>query len=300
MSNINAKNIISDNITVTNLNVTYINGVKYEANRCGNCNKGYYVPCPDCDYAGPDVCDCGEPCDSHEPDVCDCFVPCGGGIGPTGPTGQSNQTASSINITDVNTNAIFYPTFVAGSGNQSLLADITTSPLTYNPSTAVMSFNAPPISSDNATGTGQLVRWDNFTSPISYNPVLTDSGGNNLNSGNYVVRVGRYIQIGNLVWFQVRIQISGKGGLGLTVNDIRITLPTTSSNITDLAQSISIGNITSMTTSIVSAFGQIPAGSGINYFVIPIKTGASVVTMTARVGDISTTFQIRAGGFYFA
>jgi hypothetical protein len=74
--------------------VTYINGVPYVANQCGNCNKGYYVPCSDCDYAGPDICDCGEPCESYVPDVCDCFVPCNGGgggahggIGPTGPTG---------------------------------------------------------------------------------------------------------------------------------------------------------------------------------------------------------------------
>jgi hypothetical protein len=64
MSNINAKNIISENITVTNLNVTYINGAPYVPNPCNNpCNKGgYYVACPDCDYAGPDDCDCGNTC----------------------------------------------------------------------------------------------------------------------------------------------------------------------------------------------------------------------------------------------
>jgi hypothetical protein len=75
MSNINSKNIVSENITVTNLNVTYINGSPYIANKCGNCNTGYYTPCPDCDYVGPDVCECGEPCESYVPDVCDCYVP---------------------------------------------------------------------------------------------------------------------------------------------------------------------------------------------------------------------------------
>jgi hypothetical protein len=59
MSNINA-----NNITVTNLNVTYINGVLYTPNPCSNpCSKGYYVPCPDCDYNGPDECECGNTCD---------------------------------------------------------------------------------------------------------------------------------------------------------------------------------------------------------------------------------------------
>ena len=102
MSNINAKNIISENITVTNLNVTYINGQPYVANKCGTCNSGYYVPCPDCDYTGPDICDCGNPCESYEPDVCDCFVECNsggaGGTGPTGPpgggTGSTGPTGS--------------------------------------------------------------------------------------------------------------------------------------------------------------------------------------------------------------
>ena len=100
MSNINAKNIISENISVTNLNVSYINGAPYTANKCGSCSKGYYVPCADCDYSGPDVCDCGEPCESYVPDVCDCFVPCNGGgtsggIGPTGDTGPTGSTGDT-------------------------------------------------------------------------------------------------------------------------------------------------------------------------------------------------------------
>ena len=97
MSNINAQNI-----TVTNLTVTYINGFPYTANPCSNpCTTGYYVPCPDCDYVGPDDCDCGNSCEwcdsipAPEPDECDCFVPCptpcgGGGPGSTGPTGPAS------------------------------------------------------------------------------------------------------------------------------------------------------------------------------------------------------------------
>lgn len=95
MSNINAKNIISENITVTNLNVTYINGKPYNLNPCSNpCKKGYYIPCPDCDYTGPDDCDCGNSCDwcdeeEYIPDECECFVPCPDNKGPTGPTGAA-------------------------------------------------------------------------------------------------------------------------------------------------------------------------------------------------------------------
>jgi len=42
---------------------------------------------------------------------------------------------AAINITDTNTNATYYPTFVAGSGSQPLLADITTTAISLNPST---------------------------------------------------------------------------------------------------------------------------------------------------------------------
>ena len=86
MSNINANNINSQNITVTNLNVTYINGKPYN-NYSSNC--GTYVPCPGCDYSGPDVCDCGFDCD-FVPDVCDCYVP--PPIGPTGVRGNTGHT----------------------------------------------------------------------------------------------------------------------------------------------------------------------------------------------------------------
>lgn len=143
------------------------------------------------------------------------------------------------------------------------------------------------------------MNWNNFTSPSSYNPVLQDSVGNTLTSGNYVTRVGRYIQIGNLVWFQIRIQISLKGGLGVAANEIQITLPTLASSVTDLSQSISVGNIVGMNTNIVTAFAFIPVGSVI-YLQIAIKTASSAGTANVTVGDISTTFQIRVGGFYFS
>jgi sorbitol-specific phosphotransferase system component IIA len=55
-----------------------------------------------------------------------------GNTGPVGPTGPSNPNATNINITDTNTNATYYPTFVAGSGTQSLFADISTSAISFN------------------------------------------------------------------------------------------------------------------------------------------------------------------------
>ena len=41
--------------------------------------------------------------------------------------------AAAVGVTNTNTNATYYPTFVAGSGTQALLADISTGPFSINP-----------------------------------------------------------------------------------------------------------------------------------------------------------------------
>ncbi len=59
--------------------------------------------------------------------------------GPQGEQGISNPNSTAIEITDSNTNASFYPTFVSASGaSQTLYADTTTTPLSYNPSTSTL------------------------------------------------------------------------------------------------------------------------------------------------------------------
>ena len=129
MSNINAKNIISENITVTNLNVTNINGRPYKVNPCADpCAKGYYVPCPDCDYTGPDNCDCGNSCewyyaDEREPDECDCFVPCNNGNIPGSYFGRATLVAGTVTVTNplIQANDLILVTPI-GNTNEGLLS----------------------------------------------------------------------------------------------------------------------------------------------------------------------------------
>ena len=59
-----------------------------------------------------------------------------GPTGQIGPTGPANTNASTVTITDTNTASVYYPTFVSAAGTgQTLRADISTTPLSYNPST---------------------------------------------------------------------------------------------------------------------------------------------------------------------
>ena len=55
------------------------------------------------------------------------------------PTWTTLSGATAISVTDTNTNSLFYPTFVSASGiNQTLRADITTTPFSYNPSNSTL------------------------------------------------------------------------------------------------------------------------------------------------------------------
>lgn len=187
-----------------------------------------------------------------------------------------------------------------GTAKNLILSAGGTTAQTINATTGVTSFGTiVPTCSTSASTTNQLMNCNNFTSPVSYTPVLRDDLGNALNSGNYVQRIGRYIQIGNLVWFQVRIQISAKTGLGVAANTVQITLPVNASSIANLTQAVAVGSCIGMTTSIVSCCANIPTG-GQDYANFNIRTGASTGTSDISVGDISATFQIRFGGFYFS
>jgi microcystin-dependent protein len=64
----------------------------------------------------------------------------GTSFGPTGPTGPTITNATTVTVTDVSNNTTYYPTLTLSSGtNQSLYADITSVPMSYNPSTGALS-----------------------------------------------------------------------------------------------------------------------------------------------------------------
>jgi hypothetical protein len=85
-----------------------------------------------------------------------------GGVGAI-PTWSAPSGATTVNVTDTNTNATYYPTFVSAAGtNQILYTDIATSALLYNPNTAT-------LQSENITVTNTL-------RPSRINDVLASGG----------------------------------------------------------------------------------------------------------------------------
>jgi hypothetical protein len=119
-----------------------------------------------------------------------------GGVGNNPTWTAPSTTATTVSITDTNINASYYPTFVSAAGaSQTLSADIAANPLSYNPSTGVLTATnftgsltglasestAIAITDTNtnatfyptfvsAAGTNQTLRADIATSSLSYNP----------------------------------------------------------------------------------------------------------------------------------
>ena len=118
------------------------------------------------------------------------------GVGSTPTWTTPSTTATTVSVTDTNINTTYYPTFVSAAGaSQTLCADIAANPLSYNPSTGVLTATnftgsltglasqstAITITDTNtnsnffltfvsAAGTNQTLRTDIATSPLIYNP----------------------------------------------------------------------------------------------------------------------------------
>ena len=107
--------------------------------------------------------------------------PSGGQIGSTGPTGPIGPAS----ITDSNANATFFPVFVAGTGAQPLLADVTTTPTSLNPSNG--DFNVV----DTLKLTQDRVAIGKNTGGVASGGVALGVGAANTNQGNFSVAIGQ-------------------------------------------------------------------------------------------------------------
>ena len=106
--------------------------------------------------------------------------------GPTVAPSWTTFPASTIAVTDTSTNSIFYPTFVSASGaGQTLRADISFNPLSYNPSTGRLtctSIDASGSGSTNTISSNSMVI-NNATGKVTINQSSLDaSSGYTINS----------------------------------------------------------------------------------------------------------------------
>jgi collagen type VII alpha len=129
------------------------------------------------------------------------------GVGST-PT-WTTPASSSIAITDTNTNATFYPTFVSSSGSgQTLNIDAITSPFSYNPNTNALVIGST-LKVDGIGGTGKVA--------MGANAGLITQGNNTVAIG---VSAGNNGQGANAVALGIGAGTVGQGANSIAIGNL--------------------------------------------------------------------------------
>jgi hypothetical protein len=199
--------------------------------------------------------------------------------------GTTNQTAGSIclNASGVALNPNQAGLFIDPIRNVS-----TTNVVRYNASTREVSY----FDESSLFGVG---------TPITFQPSLTDSGGNSLDTGNYNIRTGFYIKIGRMVFYQATISIrTGITNLNSLIasNTLRFSLPATSLNQADLTQSLTVGRMSVLGVSLVQFGAVIAPNEAFMTFTYRASQAANDTTMLCNVLNYGTTISV--GGSYIA
>jgi hypothetical protein len=203
------------------------------------------------------------------------------------------ENSEKILVTLDNTNGNYYPTFVktSGTSNKSFFID-TASPLTYNPSTGVMSFPVPPICTTSATTANQMLNFNNFLFE-SFTPTLVSSGGGDP-SYNATDTVGRFMRVNNLCIVQIAILLTGFGTLA--DGSLSIPLPVNVSSLT--AASFTIGSVVGLTGDTVDVMADAnPSATAIALGIRRALDDPDVDPLLKS--DITSTFLLRISGTYF-
>jgi len=149
-----------------------------------------------------------------------------GNLNGNASSSSSSTTSTTIDITDTDINSVYYPTFVSSSGtNQTLRADISTTPLSYNPSTS------------NLTAT-------TFTGSLSGNASTSTTSTNSVN-------IGVTSDDTNGSYYLPFVKTSGTGDKPLYIDDATTPLtynPSTSNLTATTFTGDLVGNASSSTT----------------------------------------------------
>lgn len=128
----------------------------------------------------------------------------------------------------------------------------------------------------------------------SFNPTF---GGSSTESGQaYTDQIGRYVKVGKLVHYQIRLTLST---LGTITGNVRVkNLPFTSLNSTNAASAVSVGWWANMTLSTIWIGGFIIPNT--NQIDLTTRTSAGTSTATLSQGDLANNTAMIISGTYVA
>lgn len=190
---------------------------------------------------------------------------------------SSAVPSASIAITDTNTNATFYPTFVAGAGVQSLLADIATTQISLNPSNG--NFNVVDTlkltQSELAIGKGA----GNITQATNAIAVGLNAGQTN-QAGNCVAIGGGSGALNQ----QLSAVAVGSGAGNTTQGQFTVAIGVSSGSNTQGTSAIAIGNQAGFTTqgAAAVAIGVIAGNNNQGGDAVAVGNGAGTTSQGAN------------------
>ena len=148
-----------------------------------------------------------------------------------------------------------------------------------------------------STSNGQLMSMNTFMTTTTYPITMTTTAGFAILDNT--LTYGRYCVIGNIVYVTINIVVTNRNTLGST-QVIRISLPINTPS--DTVQNLTVSKITNLNmatiTSVFDVYAYLPAVSNIaNIYYKKLAVDTAVSTLQAN--QITSTFQITIGGFYF-
>jgi hypothetical protein len=174
------------------------------------------------------------------------------------------------------------------TGYQPLFID-TGAPVTYIPSTGILSFPVPPTTNVSATANNQLVNFNNFAAS-SYTPIIF--GSSVAGSPTYVTQNGSFIKINNCCFYQSEVEISAINDMS---GNLAISLPFTTIG----TASFPISNVAGLgpTGGVDISCSAQNDSTAANLAIRTTVASTSVANLTQTL--ITDNFRISFGGNYF-
>ncbi len=214
---------------------------------------------------------------------------------------KNNSITGCNKIHSANNENLKFETTAVGSGVQ--IRKDTTTFLTVNNTSITFAHiprvinTAPKIVASNLDPT-DILNWNNFTSYTTFNPVLYTASGT-IGEANYSYRRGYYVQVGNMIFFNLAFRITGKGELTGSTETARILLPVQIPKTTCPTNCFAIGAYSGITVS-GNCVSSSNATNTNTHMVITYKpTPGSQDTSTLAMDDINNSFTIALGGCYY-
>ena len=146
-----------------------------------------------------------------------------------------------------------------------------------------------------------FINWNNFTTPIAFNPVFKTSAAELDLDTQYAYRGGYYLRVGNMIFFNLYLKINTLAPFTVTNAPILVSLPvpyTFSSS--SIIQTYQIGTYSGLVTASILSI-QTFTGTGTNNVLsFHRRTGTSSTNFASVViSDISSSFAVTVGGVYY-